>query len=80
MSDVLEKIKLIISQQLEIKNERVTENARIVEDLGADSLDVVELLSILEENFDIQIPTEEGDKITTVRDLVFCIEEKNKQK
>jgi acyl carrier protein len=80
MSDALEKIKLIISQQLEINNERVTENAKIIEDLGADSLDVVELLSILEENFDIQIPSEEGDKIRTVRDLVFCIEEKNKQK
>lgn len=75
-----EKIKAIIARQLEIKEERVTENARIADDLGADSLDVIEFFSILEEKFDIQIPDEGDRKILTVGDLVSYIEGKIAQK
>ena len=80
MPKVLENIKLVISHQLKIKNESVTENSRIVDDLGADSLDVIELLSILEERFDVKIPSEKSDEITTIRDLELYIEEKIEKK
>ena len=76
MSDISEKIKNTIAQQLEIKEDRVIGNARIVDDLGADSLDIIELLSLLEEKFDIQIPEEDGNRITTVDCLISYIEGK----
>jgi acyl carrier protein len=76
MSDVSERIKAIIARQLEIKKEKVTESARIIDDLGADSLDVIEVISILEEKFDIQIPDEDDSKVKTVGDLVLYIEGK----
>ena len=76
MPDTSEKIRAIIAQQLEIKDEKVMENSSIVEDLGADSLDVIGVFSVLEEKFDIQIPDEDSDKIITVRDLVSYINER----
>jgi acyl carrier protein len=76
MPDMSGEIKAIIARQLEIKEERVTETAKIADDLGADSLDVIEFFSILEERFDVQIPDEDGDGITTVGDLVSYIERK----
>ncbi|MDD4956791.1 MAG: acyl carrier protein [Candidatus Omnitrophica bacterium] len=80
MSDTAKKIKGIIARQLEIKEEKVTENARITDDLGADSLDIIEALSILEEEFDIRIPGKEGDDLKTVGELISYIDEKLKQK
>jgi acyl carrier protein len=76
MSDISKNIKNTIAQQLEIKEGRVIGSARIIDDLGADSLDIIELLSILEEKFDIQIPDEDSNRITTVDYLISYIEEK----
>lgn len=76
MSDASVKIKTIIAQQLEVKEERVTGNAKIIDDLGADSLDAIGLLSILEEKFGIQIPDEDNSRIKTVGNLISYIEGK----
>ena len=76
MSDVAEKVKFVIVEQLKIKSEKITEEAKITDDLGADSLDIVELMVMLEEDFDIKIPDEEAGKIITVGDVVKCIEDK----
>ena len=64
---VEEKVKEIIVEQLGVDEEDVNPNAKFIEDLGADSLDTVELVMALEEHFDIQIPDEEAEKITTVQ-------------
>jgi len=78
---VAEKIKSIISEQLGVKQEEVTPEASFIDDLGADSLDTVELVMALEEEFGIEIPDEDAEKITTVGDAIKYIEEKagNKQ-
>jgi acyl carrier protein len=70
-----EKVKEIIIEQLDVEADQVTENASFIEDLGADSLDTVELVMALEENFDIEIPDEDAEKIKTVRDAVEYIDE-----
>jgi acyl carrier protein len=69
-----EKVKEIIVEQLDVQADQVTEDASFIEDLGADSLDTVELVMALEENFDIEIPDEEAEKIKTVRDAVEYID------
>jgi acyl carrier protein len=74
MSDVFEKIKPIIAERLSVDESKITENASFIEDLGADSLDTVELIMQLEEAFDIQIPDEDAEKISTVGDVVKYIE------
>lgn len=74
MSEVGLKVKAIIAEQLGAKDESVTDAAKIMDDLGADSLDIVELFVILEENFDIKIPEEEAKKLTTVGDATKYIE------
>ena len=71
-----EKIKQIIADQLGVKKEEVTDNAKFVDDLGADSLDTVELVMALEEEFGIEIPDEEAEKLITVGDALRYIEEK----
>lgn len=76
MADVAEKIKSIISEQLGVKPEEVTPQASFVEDLGADSLDTVELVMALEEEFGIEIPDEDAEKMATVADSIKYIEEK----
>ncbi len=63
-------------QQLEVAEDEVTDNASFVDDLGADSLDVVELVMGLEEEFDIEIPDEDAEKIATVGDAVKYINDK----
>ena len=73
---VAEKVKSIIAEQLGVKQEEVTPAASFIDDLGADSLDTVELVMALEEEFGIEIPDEDAEKITTVRDVVKYIEEK----
>ena len=72
---VEEKVKEIIVEQLGVDEEDVNPNAKFIEDLGADSLDTVELVMALEEHFDIQIPDEEAEKIMTVGDAVAYIKE-----
>ena len=69
-----EKVKEIIIEQLDVEADQVTEGASFIEDLGADSLDTVELVMALEENFDIEIPDEDAEKIKTVRDAVQYID------
>ena len=71
-----DKIKQIIADQLGVKKEEVTENAKFVDDLGADSLDTVELVMALEEEFGLEIPDEEAEKLVTVGDALRYIEEK----
>ena len=72
--DTLEKVKKIIVEQLGVDEEEVTEKASFVDDLGADSLDTVELVMAFEEEFDIEIPDEDAEKITTVQDAVTYID------
>ncbi|MBS5725853.1 MAG: acyl carrier protein [Clostridiales bacterium] len=71
---VLEKVKDILCDQLDVEEDKVTMDASIIEDLGADSLDVVDLIMSLEEEFDCEIPDEEVDNIKTVGDIVKYIE------
>jgi len=77
---VAEKVKSIIAEQLGVKQEEVTEEASFVNDLGADSLDTVELVMALEEEFGIEIPDEDAEKITTVGEAIKYIEEKTGNK
>jgi len=67
MSSVEERVKKIVSEQLGVKEEEVKSDASFVEDLGADSLDTVELVMALEEEFETEIPDEDAEKITTVK-------------
>ena len=71
---VLDKIKSLLSSQLGIKEERIQLKSRILEDLGADSLDLVELLMTLEDGFHVSISDEEAIKLKTVEDIVKVIE------
>ena len=73
MSEIQEKIKQIVVDELGVDEAEVTENARFIEDLGADSLDTVELIMALEEEFDAEIPDEEAEKIATVQDAITYI-------
>ena len=75
-----QKIKAIIAEQLGVKAEEVTDQAKFVEDLGADSLDTVELVMALEEEFGIEIPDEDAEKMTTVGEAIKYIEEKSSSK
>ena len=75
-----EKIKSIIAGQLGVKLEEVTPEASFIDDLGADSLDTVELVMALEEEFGVEIPDEDAEKITTVGDAIKYIEEKMESK
>ncbi|MCV2402720.1 acyl carrier protein [Marinomonas sp. C2222] len=67
MSSIEERVKKIVCEQLGVKEEEVVMTASFVDDLGADSLDTVELVMALEEEFDTEIPDEEAEKITTVQ-------------
>ncbi|MEI6862845.1 MAG: acyl carrier protein [Candidatus Omnitrophota bacterium] len=72
-----DKVKQIIADQLGVKKEEVVENAKFVDDLGADSLDTVELVMALEEEFGVEIPDEDAEKLATVGDALRYIEEKS---
>jgi acyl carrier protein len=73
--EIVEKVKSIVTEQLGVDAEEVTEEAAFIEDLGADSLDTVELVMAFEEEFGIVIPDEEADKIRTVGQAIKYIEE-----
>ncbi|PIQ88571.1 MAG: acyl carrier protein [Candidatus Omnitrophica bacterium CG11_big_fil_rev_8_21_14_0_20_42_13] len=73
---VEDKVKSIIAEQLGVKVEEVTPQASFIDDLGADSLDTVELVMALEEEFGIEIPDEDAEKMSTVGDAIKYIEEK----
>lgn len=74
--EVFEKVKNVIVEQLGVTEEVVTNDATFLDDLGADSLDIVEIIMALEETFDIEIPDEEVEKAITVKDVVDYIAEK----
>ncbi len=71
---MFEKIQALISEELDVDKEKVTLNANILDDLGADSLDVVELVMTLEEHFEVTISDQEVNKLKTVRDVLEYIE------
>ncbi len=74
MSSTADRVKEIIVEQLNVSPEQVVDNAKFVEDLGADSLDTVELVMALEEEFGAEIPDEEAEKLTTVGEAIQYIE------
>jgi acyl carrier protein len=73
ISNIEARVKKIIIEQLGVKEEQVTNEASFVEDLGADSLDTVELVMALEEEFELEIPDEDAEKITTVQQAIDYI-------
>jgi acyl carrier protein len=73
MSTVEQQVKKIVAEQLGVKEEEVTNDASFVDDLGADSLDTVELVMALEEEFETEIPDEDAEKITTVQQAIDYI-------
>jgi acyl carrier protein len=71
-----ERVRRVVIKKLDVSEEQVTPEAAFQEDLGADSLDVVELVMALEEEFDVEIPDEDAEKIKTVGDTVAYVEDK----
>ena len=74
MSDIAESIKKIVVEHLEVDADKVTENASFIDDLGADSLDNVELVMAFEEEFDVEIPDDAAETIQTVGDAIKFVE------
>jgi len=75
MSEIIERVRKIVVEQLGVKEDEVTLESSFVDDLGADSLDTVELVMALEEEFETEIPDEDAEKITTVQQAVDYINE-----
>ena len=76
MSDVADRVKKIVVEHLNVDADKVTENASFIDDLGADSLDTVELVMAFEEEFGVEIPDDAAESIVTVGDAVKFIKEK----
>ena len=76
MADIAKRVKKVVAEQLGVELEKVTEEASFTEDLGADSLDIVELAMALEEEFEIEIPDEDAQAIKTVGDAIEYIKNK----
>ncbi len=76
MSDIQDRVKKIIVEQLNVEEEQVTPTAHFVEDLGADSLDIVEMVMAFETEFELEIPDEDTEKITNSQDAVAYIQER----
>ena len=79
MSSVADKVKKIVVEQLGVSEDQVTPEAKFIEDLGADSLDQVELVMALEEEFGSYIPDEDAEKLTTVGDAIKYVESKSQE-
>ncbi len=77
---VEERVKKIVTQQLKVRKDEATKGARFVQDLGAESIDSIELMAAFEAEFDIEIPPEEGERVQTVGEAVEYIEKKSKEK
>ena len=75
MSDVSEKVKAIVVEHLGVEADKVSDTASFIDDLGADSLDNVELVMAFEEEFGVEIPDDAAEKIVTVKDAINFIEE-----
>jgi acyl carrier protein len=80
MSEIGERVKKIVVEHLGVEPEKVVDNASFIDDLGADSLDTVELVMAFEEEFGIEIPDEDAEKITRVKEAVEYIESHAKSK
>lgn len=76
--DILERVKKIIVDQLGVEEDKVKEESSFIDDLGADSLDIVELIMAFEEEFDIEIADEDAEKIKIVADVVHYLKEQQK--
>jgi len=76
MSDIAERVKKIVVEHLSVDESKVTESASFIDDLGADSLDTVELVMAFEKEFDIDIPDEDAEKMRTVGDALNYLHEK----
>ncbi len=76
MSDIADRVKKIVIEHLNVEAEKVTEKASFIDDLGADSLDTVELVMAFEEEFNVEIPDDAAESIVTVGDAVKFISEK----
>ena len=76
MSDTADRVKKIVVEHLGVEADKVTEEASFIDDLGADSLDIVELVMAFEEAFDLDIPDEDAEKIATVKDAIDYIKAK----
>jgi acyl carrier protein len=76
MSDIADRVKKIVVEHLNVEAEKVTESASFIDDLGADSLDTVELVMAFEEEFNVEIPDDAAESIVTVGDAVKFIKEK----
>ena len=74
MSSIEERVKKIVAEQLGVKEEEIQSTASFVEDLGADSLDTVELVMALEEEFETEIPDEDAESITTIQNAIDYVE------
>ena len=74
MSDIAARVKKIVVEHLGVEEDKVTENASFIDDLGADSLDTVELVMAFEEAFSVEIPEDAAEKIATVKDAIDYIE------
>ena len=79
MSSVADKVKKIVVEQLGVSEDQVTPEAKFIEDLGADSLDQVELVMALEEEFGSEIPDEDAEKLTTVGDAIKYVGGKSQE-
>lgn len=77
MSDVAERVKKIVVEHLGVEESKVTDNASFIDDLGADSLDTVELVMAFEEEFGIEIPDDAAETITTVKHAIDFIEKQS---
>ncbi|MSP71067.1 MAG: acyl carrier protein [Myxococcales bacterium] len=75
MASIEERVKQIIVEQLDVSEDEITPEASFVDDLGADSLDIVELVMAMEETFDVEIPDEEAENLRTVQDAINYIQE-----
>ncbi len=80
VKEIEAKIKDIIVEQLNVDESEVTPDASFIDDLGADSLDIVELVMAIEETFDIEIPDEDAEKIRTVKDAIEYVQKKLEEK
>ena len=74
MSETAERVKKIVVEHLGVEEDKVTEDASFIDDLGADSLDIVELVMAFEEEFGVEIPDDAAEKITTVKDAISYID------
>ena len=74
--DIFEQVKKILCDQLDLEEEQVNEDSEVIDDLGADSLDIVDLVMTLEDEFDIEIPDEDIENFHTVGDVVNYLEER----